>query len=121
MTETHEVEIVVPEGAESDRAGETITLEVDRDRYVLGAAREAGLWLDADCRQGWCTRCAALLIDGEVEQSDARRYYPIDEEAGIVLTCTAKPRSDLRLRAFQYDRALDHRAAHDLPPGRSKR
>ncbi len=120
MTETYTVEIEVPEDVDSDHAGETVTVDVGADEYVLPAAREAGLWLEADCQQGWCTRCAARLLEGDVDQSDARRYYEVDEEADFVLTCTAKPLSDLRLRAFRYDEILEHRAAHDLPPGRSK-
>lgn len=46
--------------------------------------------------------------------------YDVDSEAGVILTCTARPR-DLVVRACQHDAMLDHRAAHDLPPGRSKR
>ena len=94
---------------------------MSEDDYVLDVARASGIWLPADCRQGWCTTCAAELLSGEVDQSDARRYYDVDEEAGLVLICTARPRSDLRLRACQHDRMLDHRTEHDLPPGRSKR
>lgn len=53
--------------------------------------------------------------------SVARRYYDVDREVDFVLLCTAKPRSVLRLQAFAHDAMLDHRAAHDLPPGTSKR
>ena len=117
---THDVEIIVPEDADSDHAGETVTIEVRSDEYVLTAARSEGLWLPADCQQGWCTTCAAELLEGEVDQSNARRYYEVDEEAGMILTCTAKPRSDLRIRAHQYREMLEHRAEHDKPPGKSK-
>lgn len=118
---SYTVAIEVPEDAEVEEAGETVEIEVMESEYVLAAARSAGLWLPADCQQGWCTTCAAELLEGEVDQSDARRYYEVDEEAGMILPCTAKPESDLRIRAFRYDEMLDHRAEHDLPPGRSKR
>ncbi len=117
---TYSVEIVVPEDADSDYAGETVEIEVDEDEYVLATARSEGLWLPADCQQGWCTTCAAELLDGEVDQSDAKRYYEEDEEEGMILTCTAKPRSDLRIRSHQYGEMLEHRAAYDKPPGKSK-
>jgi ferredoxin len=117
---THTVEIVVPEDADISEAGETIELSVDESETILGVARASGLWLPADCQQGWCTTCAARLDDGEVDQSTAKRYYETDEEEGFILTCTAKPRSDLRIIACQHDAILDHRAAHDLPPGNSK-
>ncbi|WP_135830593.1 2Fe-2S iron-sulfur cluster-binding protein [Halorussus halobius] len=118
---SYTVEIEVPEDCGIEQAGETVTVEVPETEYVLSAARSQGVWLPADCQQGWCTTCAARLLDGEVDQSDAKRYYDADEAAGLVLPCTAKPASDLRIRACQYDAMLDHRASHDLPPGRSKR
>jgi len=118
---TYTVEIVVPEDCDVEQAGETVSIEVDASEYVLAAARAAGVWLPADCQQGWCTTCGADLLAGEVDQSDARRYYPEDEVADRVLLCTAKPRSDLRVRACQHEAMLDHRAVHDLPPGNAKR
>jgi len=117
----HDVEIIVPDDADHERAGETVTLRVDEDEYVLAAARSDGLWLPADCQQGWCTTCAARLLDGEVDQSDARRYYEADREAGLILLCVARPRSDLRIEACRHEAMLDHRAEHDRPPGSAKR
>ncbi|MDL5361293.1 2Fe-2S iron-sulfur cluster-binding protein [Halalkalicoccus sp. NIPERK01] len=117
---THRAEILVPEDADSDRAGETVEIEVGEDDYVLAAARDEGLWLPADCQQGWCTTCAAELLEGEVDQSDAKRYYESDEEAGMILPCTAKPRSDLRIRSHQQREMLEHRAENDNPPGKAK-
>ena len=118
---THTVEIQVPADCDLEQAGETVAIEVDEEEYVLAAARAAGVWLPADCQQGWCTTCAARLESGEVDQFDARRYYDVDEEVGLILVCTAKPRSDLRITACEHEEMLDHRAAHDLPPGSSKR
>lgn len=118
---TYEVELIVPETADTDRAGEAITLPVHEDEYVLAAARSQGIWLPADCQQGWCTTCAAELLSGEVDQSDAKRYYEVDRAADLILLCIAKPRSDLRVRTHQEEAMLDHRAANSLPPGRSKR
>lgn len=117
---TYSVEIVVPEDADSERAGGTVEIEVAEDEYVLAAARNEGLWLPADCQQGWCTTCAAELLEGEVDQSNAKRYYEVDEEKGMILTCVAKPRSDLRIRSHQEREMLEHRAEHDKPPGKSK-
>ncbi|UPV73680.1 2Fe-2S iron-sulfur cluster binding domain-containing protein [Halorussus limi] len=118
---THTVAIEVPEDCDVEQAGETVEIEVPETEYVLSAARSEGVWLPADCQQGWCTSCAAELLEGEVDQSDAKRYYESDEEADLILPCTAKPESDLRIRACRYDEMLDHRAEHDKPPGRSKR
>jgi len=114
------VTIDVPEEAELVEAGERFELSVREDETILSAARADGLWLPADCQQGWCITCAARLEEGEVDMSAARRYYDSDEAAGYVLTCVAKPRSDLRLVVGQSDALLQVRADNDQPPGRSK-
>ncbi|WP_254523810.1 2Fe-2S iron-sulfur cluster-binding protein [Natrinema caseinilyticum] len=119
-TTTWSVELLVPEDADLDAAGESRTIEVGEDESILAAARAAGLWLSADCQQGWCVTCGAKLRSGEVDHSRAKRYYPEDEEAGFVLTCVARPRSDCVIEVEQYDELLRHRADHDRPPGRSK-
>ena len=43
--------------------------------------------------------CAGeLLAPGEFDPSDAVSYYAQDRDAGYILLCTAKARSDLRIR-----------------------
>jgi ferredoxin len=118
--ETWTVTIVIPEESSLDAAGETVDLEVGADETILAAARSADVWLPADCQQGWCTTCAARLVEGAVIHPNARRYYDADRDAGFVLTCTAKPRADTTLVVGQYDEFLEFRAAHDRPPGTSK-
>ena len=113
---TFSVEIEVPDDCDMEQAGETVRVEVSENEYVLAAARAAGVWLPAFCQQGWCTTCAAELLEGEIDQSDSRRYYDVDAEANLVLPCTGTPESDLRIRACQHDEMLAHRDAHDLPP-----
>jgi len=120
-TDTWTVTIVVPEESSVDGAGNTTEIEVRPDETVLAAARSAGVWLPADCQQGWCTTCAARLVDGDVGHPNARRYYDEDREAGYVLLCTAKPRADTTVVVDQYDDFLEFRAANDKPPGNSKR
>ena len=117
---TWDVELRVPEDAELDAAGDSRTIKVRADESILEAARSAGIWLSADCQQGWCITCGAKLISGEVDHSRAKRYYPEDEAAGFVLTCVALPRSDCVIEVEQYGELLQHRADHDRPPGRSK-
>jgi ferredoxin len=111
---------MVPEEADSDRAGETVVIEVDGSEYILAAARASGLWLPADCQQGWCTTCAARLTEGRVDQTDAVRYYPVDKRANLILLCTTRPLSDLTIETHKEKEMLHHRARHSLPPGRTK-
>ena len=72
------------------------------------------------CLQGWCITCAAHVEGpGEWDQSASLRYYPQDREAGFILLCTARPRSDLVIRTHQRLAMRDHRIALGLPTPRA--
>jgi ferredoxin len=58
--------------------------------------------------------CAGRLEGGEVDQSDSLSYFPEDREAGFVLLCTGKARSDLRIRTQQAGRMREHRKQKEL-------
>lgn len=88
------------------------------DEHVLDAARRHGLTLPSACEQGWDLACACTVVSGSVDNSDARRYYDEDREAGFALICTARPTSDLRLRTHQSAAMREHRRAHRLPAPR---
>ncbi|WP_049928513.1 2Fe-2S iron-sulfur cluster-binding protein [Halopiger goleimassiliensis] len=118
--QTWDVELRIPSDADLEAAGESRTITVSEDESILAAARRNGIWLSADCQQGWCITCGGKLVEGELDQSSAKRYYPEDEEAGFVLTCVAKPRSDCVIEVERYGEMLHHRADHGRPPGRSK-
>jgi ferredoxin len=94
--------------------GEVHTEAAD-DQYLLDAAAEAGLQLPFMCLQGWCTTCAGRILEGRVDQSEARRYYPQDEAAGFVLLCSAYPRSALRIVTHQKEEMREHRRRLGLP------
>jgi ferredoxin len=93
-------------------------LEVGSDQYLLDAAVAAGFDLPFMCLQGWCTTCAGKILDGQVDQSEALRYYPQDQAAGFVLLCSAFPRSDLRILTYQKEAMRVHRQQHSLPTPR---
>jgi len=46
-------------------------VEVAEDEYILEAVEAAGLKLPVGCRYGACITCAARLVEGKVEQSQA--------------------------------------------------
>jgi ferredoxin len=104
---TYEVKLITPEGE--------VRLEVGEDEYILDAAFEAGYNLPSMCLQGFCLTCASRLLKGEVDQADAIRYYKEDKEAGFVLICSAKPRSDLCIKTHQKGEMQRHRDEHGLP------
>jgi ferredoxin len=70
------------------------SLEVSDNQYILDAVETAGLRLPVGCRYGACITCAARLITGKVDQSQAIALKPDQEAMGYVLLCIAYPRSD---------------------------
>lgn len=100
--------LVLPDGAEH-------VVPARDDEDVLDAGLAAGLELPYSCLQGWCLTCAARLVRGEVDQTDSRRYYGEDRQAGFVLPCTARPRSDLVLITHARDAMRQARERHGLP------
>lgn len=105
------VELELPDGS-------VRVVRCGAEEYVLDAARRAGLSLPAVCEQGWDIACAARVVSGTLDHSEARRYYGEDEQAGFALICIAKPRSNLRLRTHQSAAMRAHRDAHGLPAPR---
>jgi len=102
------VEFILPKGRRA-------CVEVPADRHILAVAREAGIELPSLCEQGWCCTCAARVLEGVVDQSDSRRFYEQDRQAGFALICTGKPRSDLKLKTHALPEMRAHRLALHLP------
>ena len=95
--------------------GEEVSFPCDGGTFVLHAALERGVDLPYLCLQGWCVTCAGRLLEGEVDQSASRRFYPEDRAAGFCLPCTARPRSDLKVLTHQKEAMRQHRLALGLP------
>ena len=110
---TYRVNILLPDGP--------VDIAVREDEFILAAARAQGLDLPSLCEQGWCITCACWVLEGEVDQSASRRFYPQDREAGFALICTGQPRSDLVLRAGATEAMRAHRDRHHLPAPRGTR
>ncbi|WP_101296793.1 2Fe-2S iron-sulfur cluster-binding protein [Halegenticoccus soli] len=87
MVETYEVEFV----------DEGLTIEVPEDTPILEAAEESGLDLSYQCRMGVCGVCSGLIIEGEVDQTEGMFLSDGERAEGYVLTCIAKPLSDLKI------------------------
>lgn len=100
--------------------GSTRIVRCGAEEHILEAARRHGLQLPSACEQGWDLACAARVLAGRLDHTDARRYYPQDEQAGYALICTARPLSDLRLQTHQRDAMRQHRLTHGLPTPRGR-
>ena len=67
------------------------------DQDVISAAKMNGIDLPNSCCSGVCTSCAAIILEGSVEQEDAMGLNDELREKGFALLCVAYPKSDLRI------------------------
>lgn len=84
--------------------GPTRTLTVGaRSLAVLGgetlleASARAGVALDSSCTMGGCGACRMKLVSGEVELEEPNCLSDDERRQGLVLTCIARPTSDVVL------------------------
>jgi len=75
------------------------TFTADEDQTLLAAADAAGLALPYGCRNGACSVCKVLVLQGQVDHGEAQEWgLPAEQRAaGKALMCCAKARSDLVL------------------------
>ncbi len=79
------------------------------DTTLLQAALDAGLTLPYGCRDGACGACKAAIVSGEVDHGKAQEHaLPLTERAaGGVLTCCARPKSDVVLEVREVRSQTD--------------
>lgn len=73
------------------------TIAVPEDRTILDIAQTAKVDLPSSCCAGLCMTCAAQILEGTVDQTDAMGLGPELQEQGYVLLCVAQPRSNLTI------------------------
>ena len=90
---THKVQVTF-EG----QTGFTIECRADED--IVTAALRQGYILLTECREGVCSTCKCLLVDGDYDEllpHSVHALSPSEEEDGWVLACRLQPTSDLVL------------------------
>lgn len=65
------------------------------EQTILDAARKAGLRLPASCTKGICGTCKSRKLGGEVEMRHGGGIRQREIDAGMVLICCSRPRSDV--------------------------
>lgn len=85
-----------------------VEMEVEEGEIVLEAAFRQGIALMHGCKEGQCSSCKAVLIDGDIEllkhSTFALPDYERDQDH--VLLCRTQAYSDLEVELLTYDDEL---------------
>jgi propane monooxygenase reductase subunit len=95
MTATHTVRLE-PVGVE---------FEVDDGETVLNAAFRQGISLPHGCKEGQCSACKCILLDGEVDMLKYSTFAlnDMEKDSGHILLCRAIAFSDMEVELLNYD------------------
>ena len=82
-----------------------LEIQVEEGETVLQAAFRQGISLMHGCKEGQCSSCKSVLLEGEV---DLLRYSTFalsddDRELGYTLLCRAEPLDDLTVELLNWD------------------
>ena len=89
-----------------------VEMEVEEGEWVLDAAFRQGIAVPHGCREGQCSSCKCLLIDGDVEVENYSTFALADyeRETGHILLCRSYAFSDLTVELLNFDEDLMRRA-----------
>ncbi|MEO1694700.1 MAG: 2Fe-2S iron-sulfur cluster-binding protein [Pseudomonadota bacterium] len=69
-------------------------VSVASDEPIYDACERVGLSLPIACKYGGCITCAARLVSGKVVQPKGTALNKRQSQAGYILLCVARPRTD---------------------------
>ena len=89
-----------------------VEMEVEEGEWVLDAAFRQGIAVPHGCREGQCSSCKCLLIEGDVEVEDYSTFALADyeRETGHILLCRTYAFSNLKVELLNFDEDLMRRA-----------
>ncbi|MFV0383112.1 NADH:ubiquinone reductase (Na(+)-transporting) subunit F [Paracoccus sp. (in: a-proteobacteria)] len=82
-----------------------VEFEVEEDETVLAAAFRQGIALPHGCKEGQCSACKCIRLDGETELLKYSTFALNDSErdSGHILMCRTLVYSDVEIELLNYD------------------
>jgi propane monooxygenase reductase component len=89
-----------------------VEMEVEEGEWILDAAFRQGIAVPHGCREGQCSSCKCVLLEGDVEVEDYSTFALPDYEkdTGHILLCRGYAYSDVTIELLNYDEDLMRRA-----------
>lgn len=91
-----------------------VEMEVEEGETVLSAAFRQGIMLMHGCKEGQCSSCKSILLDGDIELQKYSTFALADyeREQNYILLCRTLAYSDLSVELLSYDEDL---LTHSIP------
>jgi propane monooxygenase reductase subunit len=82
-----------------------VEMEVEEGEWVLDAAFRQGIAVMHGCREGQCSSCKCVLVDGDAEVQKYSTFALPDYErdTGHILLCRTHAYSDITVELLNYD------------------
>jgi ferredoxin len=80
--------------ADVDLDGLRHRVDWPRQSTLVDVMLAAGIDVPHSCREGHCGSCVCTVVSGEVDMAPSDVLEPEDRQAGLILTCQARPVSD---------------------------
>ena len=85
-----------------------VDMNVNDDETVLQAAFRQGITLMHGCKEGQCSSCKSVLLDGDAEHGDFSTFAlsESEQQEQKVLLCRLFAKSDLEIELLNYDEEI---------------
>ncbi|WP_299848466.1 NADH:ubiquinone reductase (Na(+)-transporting) subunit F [uncultured Roseovarius sp.] len=82
-----------------------VEIEVEENETILDAAFRQGIALPHGCKEGQCSACKCVQLDGETEMLKYSTFAlnDFEKECGHVLMCRTLAYSDVEIELLNYD------------------